>query len=272
MRFLAKTYVFVAIAVLAGCGGGSKILKEPQPMQVVQPLAKASDDQLAATLDWIIVRNNPGTWAKNADWDEYLVRVANRSESAIEIFGIAIFDSLGTKLGPEMSRKALVKASKETYKRYEKASTKVMAGRSGIGLFATGTAITVVGGAAAAAAAYGGIMAGAGGVGVVGTVASGLVLAGPAIAIGGMVRHANNRAVDEEIKRRLTVLPISLAAGEQRALNVFFPIAPSPSRLEIRYNDQSGEHSLAVDLTEALRGLHLQSLEEAENQPAPESR
>ncbi|NNF51423.1 MAG: hypothetical protein HKN59_03195, partial [Gammaproteobacteria bacterium] len=236
MRIYSKAFVFTVIAVLAGCGGGSKVLKEPLPMQVVQPLAMASDDQLAATLDWIIVRNNPGTWARNADWDEYLVRVANKSEEPVELLSIVIFDSLGTELGPEMSRKALVKASKETYKRYKKASTKVMAGRSGVGLFATGSAMTVVGGAAAIAAAYGSILSGTSSAGAAGAIGTGLFLAGPAIAIGGIVRGANNSAVDKEIQQRQSVLPITLAPGEQPVLDLFFPIAPSPTHLEITYH------------------------------------
>ena len=33
----------------------------------------------AAALDWIIVRDGPGTWAKNVDWDEYLIRVHTKS-------------------------------------------------------------------------------------------------------------------------------------------------------------------------------------------------
>lgn len=262
MKHFYTISLMLLTVLVFGCGGGSKVLKEPQPVQVAQPLASASDSQLEASLDWVIVRNLPGTWAKNADWDEYLVRVANRSKQSVEITGIAVFDSLGTRLEPEASRKALVKASKQTSRRYKKASTKVMAGRSGVGLFATGATLTVVGGATAAAAAYGSIMAGASSAGAAGVVGTTLFLAGPAFAIGGIVRSANNSAVDKEIKKRQTVVPFAVPPGEQPLLDVFFPFAPSPSHLEISYRDVAGAHTLTLDLAEALRGLHLQSLEQ----------
>jgi hypothetical protein len=67
------------IIVLSGCGG-TKVLKEPEPLQLTNILASTANEQISATLDWVIVRDGPGTWAKNADWDEYLLTVTNLSE------------------------------------------------------------------------------------------------------------------------------------------------------------------------------------------------
>ena len=69
---------------LTGCGG-SKLLDDPEPVTIVQPLTTVSDQRLEAHLDWVIVRNGPGTWAKNADWDEYLLRVSNLSDQPIQV-------------------------------------------------------------------------------------------------------------------------------------------------------------------------------------------
>ena len=69
---LAIGFTF-SLASLFGCGG-TKVLKESRPMQITQPLGLASDQQKKATLDWVIIRDEPGMWAKNADWDEYLLR------------------------------------------------------------------------------------------------------------------------------------------------------------------------------------------------------
>jgi hypothetical protein len=66
-RQLVFTCALVWLLVLSGCGG-TKVLKEAQPIQTTQPLATASDQQVTAILDWVIVRDGPGTWAKNADW------------------------------------------------------------------------------------------------------------------------------------------------------------------------------------------------------------
>ncbi len=232
-------------------------------MQVVEPLASASDERISVTLDWVIVRNNAGSWAKNADWDEYLFRVRNASSEVIEVTGVAVFDSLGARLEPGARRKELVKASKKTHKRYKEASTKVRAGFGGIGLFAAGTAVTVVGATAAIAVAEASILAGGASAGSAGAIAGGIMLAGPAIAVGGMIRAGNNSKVDKEIVRRHSEFPVSLPAGEEKLLDVFFPLAPSPTHLEVTYRDLSGENILNVDLDEALRGLHLQSSSES---------
>jgi len=40
-------------------------------------------------------------------------------------------------------------------------------------------------------------------------------------------------------------------------VTLYFPIAPSPQRIEITYTDPAGEHVLAIDTVTALAGLHL---------------
>ncbi len=94
---------------LTGCGG-SKLLDDPEPVTIVQPLTTVSDQRLEAHLDWVIVRDGPGTWAKNADWDEYLLRVRNLSDEPIRITAVAILDSLDTRHESSANRKKLVKA------------------------------------------------------------------------------------------------------------------------------------------------------------------
>ena len=80
---LLFTFVIACTIILSGCGG-TKILKEPLVLEVTQPLATASNQNVSAELIWVIVRDGPGTWAKNADWDEYLVNVVNESKKAIQ--------------------------------------------------------------------------------------------------------------------------------------------------------------------------------------------
>ena len=110
--------VLVGAALLGGCGG-TKVLKEPRPMQAMQPLAASADQRLKVTLDWVIVRQGPGTWAKNADWDEYLLRVSNLSDQPIQITRLMVVDSLNTPIDSQASRKKLVKGSKKTARRYK---------------------------------------------------------------------------------------------------------------------------------------------------------
>ena len=86
-KILVQSGILLLLLALSGCGG-TKVLKEAQPIQTTQPLATVSDQQVTAILDWVIVRDGPGTWAKNADWDEYLLRIRNLSDQPIQVIRV----------------------------------------------------------------------------------------------------------------------------------------------------------------------------------------
>ena len=250
-RQLVFTCALVCMLVLSGCGG-TKVLKEAQPIQTTQPLATASDQQVTAILDWVIVRDGPGTWAKNADWDEYLLRVSNLSDQPIQVTWLIVVDSLDTRIESQPKRKQLVKGSKQTTRRYKDSGIKVKAGRGAGTMLVAGAAVTVIGVGAASAAAVGATAAGS-----AGAAAGGLLLLGPALAIGGIVRGVRNSAVSKQIEQRQTVLPLEVSAGEELQVDVFFPLAPSPGIVELSYTDATGQHSLIIDTSTALNSLHI---------------
>jgi hypothetical protein len=224
------------------------VLKEPEPLAVTQSLSTASDKTLSATLDWIIFRDGPGTWAKNVDWDEYMIGVHNLSGDSLQLTSITVVDSLGTPIEPRQSRKQLVKGTKETKRRYKGEGLKVKAGVSGGVL--VGTGIVVIAGTSSAGAAG---LAGASAAGG----AAAVVLLVPVLAVGGIVRGVNNSKVNNQIKSRQTLLPVVLQEEEEKNLVIFYPLAPSPGQLELTYVDSRGEHTLIVDTLSALEGLHL---------------
>ena len=234
---------------LAGCGG-TKVLKEPEPLVVTQSLATASDQHLAATLDWVIVRDGPGTWARNVDWDEYLIRVQNLSRDSIQVTNITISDSLGIRIENRGNRKQLVKGTKETKRRYKGEGFKVKAGASA-GMMVTSAAVAGATGVAMVAAAPLTISGGAAAV-----AAGGIVLL-PVLAVGGVFRGVNNNRVNKEIESRQTLLPVVLQEEEEKSLDVFFPLSPSPQQIELNYLDSRGDHTLIIDTRTALEGLHL---------------
>lgn len=252
------TVVLVGAALLGGCGG-TKVLKEAQPMQVTQPLASTADRHLSAILDWVIVRQGPGTWARNADWDEYLLRVRNLSDQPLRISRMTVVDSLNTPIDSQPGRKKLVKASKKTVRRYKDSGLKVKAGRGAATMLVTGAAVTTVGVSAASAVAYGSILSGST-AGSAGAAVGGVLLLGPVIAVGGVLRGVNNSAVNKRIESRRTQFPLDLPAMGEAALDVFFPLAPSPQRIELTYADDSGERVLLIDTRAALDGLHIEHL------------
>jgi hypothetical protein len=250
--------MLLSACLLTGCGG-TKVLKEPQPMQTTQPLAVTSDQQVAATLDWVIVRDGPGTWAKNADWDEYLLRVINESGQPIVVTQMTVVDSLDTRIEPQNGRRQLVKGSKSTARRYKQSGIKVKAGRGAGTMLIAGAAVTAIGVGAASAVAYGTMMSGAAAAGSAGAAAGGLLLLGPALAVGGIVRGVNNSKVNNQIELRQTQLPLEISVNEELGLNVFFPLAPSPKMVDLVYTDATGEHHLIIDTSAALKGLHIEA-------------
>ncbi len=248
--------LFAVISLLTGCGG-TKVLKEPQPVELQQPLARAVDARVTATLDWVIVRDGPGTWARNADWDEYLLRVSNHSDHTLRIVELTVIDSLHTRVESRLGRKQLVKGSKATARRYRDSGLRVKAGRGAATMIVAGTAVTAVGLASTYAAAYGAILSGSSSIGTAGTAMSGLIFLGPALAVGGIIRGANNSAVNTEIENRQTILPLDVRPRQELSVDVFFPLAPSPLMLELVYADEAGRrHTVTIDTRAVLDGLH----------------
>ena len=247
LRTVAIVCTLGLLTLLAGCGG-AKLVRNPQAPPSAQALAVAADERLAASLDFVIVRNGPGAWAKNGDWDEYLLRVRAVGPAPVQVLRVEVVDSLGRALSPASGRKALVKASREQVRRSRDSGLKVRAGLGGAAIAATGIGAGL--GAGGIVASGGGMLGGVAGAATFFAIA-------PAFGVAGIVRAVNNSKVDKEIRRRQSALPQTITADREHPLDLFFPLAPSPSAVRITYSDGSGEHRLEIDARAALSGLHL---------------
>lgn len=245
---------FALVFSLSACGG-AKLLREPLPLKTPnRPLAEAVDNNIETALDWVIVRDGPGTWAKNADWDEYLIRVRNLTERPLTINKISTTDSSSTTMNSSSNRRSLVRASRQTAKRYKQQGLTVNAGLGGATLAATGGAALATGSALLVSAVATSSTATA-------VVAAGTLVSGPVLALGGAMRAVNNTRVAREIILRHTPLPLELAAAKTATLNVFFPLAPSPQALEFEYTDSTGtSRVLSMTALAHLAGLHLENV------------
>ena len=245
---MQKATIFIAcvfIVVLSGCSKTTRLIKDPEPLKLEKPLGSASDGRIVATLDWVIIRNGPGIWAKNADWDEYLLRFENVSGSPIQIANVLVYDSLGTQIDSRPDRKKLIQGSKETKRRYADSDIKVVAGVGSSAMTAAGLAGA---GALGAKAAMGATSLG------LAIIAAPLV---PLIGLAALGRNSRAKKVGKEIIRRQTVLPLEIPSSQMVPADLFFPVAPSPTHLEVIYTDTEGEYHLVIDTQEALNGLHL---------------
>ena len=253
-RTILQTGTTILVVLLAlgltGCGG-TKLLDDPQPLVLERPLTTTSDQRLTAHLDWVIVRDGPGTWVESANWDEYLLRVRNLSDEPIRITGVAVYDSLGTRLETSANLDNLISASRKTTRRYKAEGLKVRAGIGGEALMAAGVAALVGGQALSIAVLTGSASASAAG------VAIGAVVLAPVLIVGGMVQSKNKDWVAREMVNRHAPLPADIASKELQSLTIFFPLAPSPTHIELVYANSNGEHKLIIDTREILQGLHI---------------
>jgi hypothetical protein len=244
---LRRAVVLLAMSGLSACAYNKK-LDQPVPLEPKSAIASASDVRLSARIDAVIVRDGPGSWSKNADWDEYLLHVHATSGWSLDITRIVVIDSLGKRHKPRAYMKQLADESKEIAKRYEDEDLEVTA-NAGAALFWTGY---FVGGASAAAG-----LATLGTAGAAAGAAAGGLLVAPVLMTAGVVVAAQEYQVQREIDRRNTLLPLTLAAQQDLPVTLYFPIAPSPQRVELSYTDPAGQHVLAIDTVTALAGLHL---------------
>ena len=245
--------------MLTACGGGTKLVRKPAPIpERTTPLAAASDARLAAELQFVIVRNGPGAWARNADWDEYLLGVRNVGSVPLRIDAVAVTDSQSHVNETQGDRRTLVAASKQAARRYRDAGLKLEAGRGGTALIATGVGAGVVAyGAATVAATSAALGAGGAAGGGAAAAAGGLILAAPVLIGFGIVRAVNNGKVNDRIEDRASSLPLTLAPDAEATIDLFYPLSPSPQQVVVHYHDGQAAHRLEVDTRQALAGLHL---------------
>ena len=239
---------------LSACSSGAKVRKEERALTVAHPITSGNSPHAEAYLDWVIVRNGPGSWADDADWDEYLMRIKNTSNQSMRVTSVAVHDSLHNPVETVGVRPELVKGSRRTIRRYDDENLQVEAGVGGTALIAAGSASYVAATATATAVITG--SAAATTATATGAVVGAFVVA-PILVISGSLQNARDAKVAEIINERQTSLPLILAPGESKQVHFFFPLAPSPRKLEIVYQTAGNAHPLVVDTREALRGLHI---------------
>jgi hypothetical protein len=239
VRFLAA-----ACVTLAGCGGPG-LLKAAQPLESSGPVAEEKDEHILASIEAVILRNGPGAWARDADWDEYRIRIRSLSNEPVEIREVAIFDALDHRIESRSDFGELVDGTRATQRRYMQSGELVIARGSNpwvtVGVILAGAGV-LMRGAGTPGFGYG-----------IDKAAAGVAIAG--IGGAGVRRLMNDREVDSEIKRRATMLPVALPRDAQASLDLFFPVTPRSGRTQVVYADRHGEHRLDIDTRQALVDL-----------------
>lgn len=238
--------------LLAGCVTSKKYrMAKPDT-----PPVRALDWQVSAasadlTLQSVIVFKGPGSWKREARWDEYAVGITNRGTGPLVIEAAELVDLLGVPREWGTDPWRLEKLSYTNWEKYGKTGLKLAAGAGAVMLYAGAVVATSLGGILAPTAAAGG------GVALLNIIPVVAVVDITAVAI---MNSQNKKKVVAEFNRRRLPLPLTLAPGETAAGSLFFPMTPGPQKLVLRGRNGEEPVELALDL-KPLSGLHLKPAE-----------
>ncbi len=236
---------------LAGCISASKYkmarvdTPHAQLLNVAFPSAP-----LQATLTALIVYGGPGSWKREALWDEYVVTLHNPGDQPLVVSAAELKDHTGIARAPGAEPWQLEDESKALCKEYD---------RQGLAFVKSATpAVLTIGGIAAGSAA---LAAATSTSAVTVTVLQGPLAAVtiPTYLIGRVIANHEDRSdIEDEFRLRRLALPLTLAPGQTRVGCLFFPMMPDPRSLGLRWSagPASGESVLPLDF---LRGLHVKA-------------
>ncbi|MGO9991171.1 MAG: hypothetical protein ACLPTF_01490 [Steroidobacteraceae bacterium] len=201
----------------------------------------------------LISYGGPGSWKREALWDEYVVTLVNHGERPFTIDSATLADSAGTPYAPGSDPWALEKQSKKLEKQYRDH------GEAFLRAAGPGVLIVGVGAATASAAAGSTVFISAGVAGA--AMATVVVLPVYYLSVLG-INHHNKKAVMTEFKRRRLPLPLTLAPGETRTGSLFYPMVRSPGSLALYWSNETGSATAVLPL-EFLQALHVPAKKEA---------
>jgi hypothetical protein len=246
-RFVVRSgsaLVFAAaLCVMTACVS-PKYQHSDKSTPPVQPLnVKFPSSPLDTSLYSEISDGGPGSWKRQAFWDEYIVIMRNEGDQALNIASATLVDNAGAARPAGSDPWVLERESKTLEKRYRDAGiafSRMAAPR----IIASAAEPTVVASA---------------GIGTAGAATAATVTA-VALPIYGAtvfgINMHNKAAIKKEFNRRRVPLPLLLGPGEMRAGSFFFPMVPNPQALTVRWTGGDGDGETTLDL-HFLQGLHV---------------
>ena len=237
----------IAVCLLVGCVSPRyKSADKKTPAATQLSLSFPPAHSIRASLETLITFGGPGSWKREAFWDEYVTTLTNQGEEPVRVDSAILADSADLPHSPGEDPWVLERQSKDLEKKYQEAGmafARIAAPRV---LVATAEPVVLtgagVGSAGAAAAAA--------------TTAVALPVYG--LTVWGMNRH-NKAAINAEFMRRRMAFPVQLGPGETRTGSLFFPMIPNPRSLTLHWSHalDRGDSVLPLDV---LTGLHMMAV------------
>lgn len=196
-----------------------------------------------ASLHTLIVSNGPGSWRRDAPWDEYVVEVANRGNGTAMFVGARLIDHEGFMHAPRRDPLAL--------EPYVQARSGAALEKAGFALAATGRA--TAGAAymlAQAGAASGAPIAAPVALGVIAIIGSGVATLVPHLvdAVDNKGQRAR-KGIIEEFNQRSFDWPVVLSPGQSSHGSLFFPSKVNARELMLRFKVSSGLRDVRIPVS-----------------------
>lgn len=229
-------------AFLAGCVTPKYHLESSRtpPQLLNHAVTQGSID---AVLNTVIVYHGPGTWKRDAFWDEYVVSVVNRSSAPVTLEYATLTNF---RSEPSMAGNTPWPLERQSFAVRDKANR------------GTNVAVVEFGAGADLIRTRGEDTAQKIAAGTVNTAFGIATLYVGYAAVAGLTNVARRNAVEEEFEKRRLKLPLSIAPGQTVQGSLFFPISPGPQRLTLRVRADAGTIEPAFELL-PLAALHLKN-------------
>ena len=250
---LIKFALIMSVIVLTGSGcafSKYKMAKKDAPPPVEMNL-KLDQPPVDFLLHSVIIYKGPGSWKREAYWDEYIVSIANRGSLPLFIESATLVDFQDKYNSAGCNPWELEKQSKAWWKGIR--ANGISSGIAiGAGMTASGLAFV--------SGLSGGVWTGysISGIGVAG--AAGLValpVVGVSYIVGNLRGH---KKIEKEFDRRRMVLPAVIQTGKIVKGSLFFPITAGPKCLIINYKMGEEEYDMTFALS-PLKTLHFKEKE-----------
>ena len=246
-RFIVRSAslcVFAAVLCLMSACVSPKYKHSSKNTPPIQPLnVKFPSSTLDSSLYSEISDGGPGSWKREAFWDEYIVIMHNEGDQTLNVASATLVDNAGAARPAGSDPWALERESKTLEKRYRDA---------GVAFSRMAAPRVIASAAEPTVAASAGI--GAAGAATAATVTAVVVPVYGATVFG--INMHNKAEINKEFNRRRVPLPLTLGPGETRAGSFFFPMVPNPQSLTVRWTGGAGDGATTLDLG-FLQGLHV---------------
>lgn len=200
------------------------------------------------TLKTLIVFKGPGSWKREARWDEYIVEITNRSDRAMTFDSASLIDLLGAPQFAGTDPWQIEKLSYTNWEKYGKSGLKLLAGAGAVTLYAGAVSAVATSALASGASAGGAVV-------LLDVIPVFAIIDVTAVAV---MNHQNKNKVQDEFQRRRLVLPVTIPSGASVSGSLFFPMTPGPQRLVLAGHTGDATVELALEL-KPLAALHLKA-------------